>query len=113
MERAEPYPPKDLIPGTRGTFKFPPWREMVKEWNKPLPADHRWRFDQPGYTAEKMFRNAFAVGYEAVTGRKYPHPKPLTTKEEVQEETEAVKDRLMKTLRTHTEKRGNWRSEGE
>jgi hypothetical protein len=97
MERAEPYPPKDLIPGTRGTFKFPPWGEMVKQWNKPLPKDHRWRFDQPGYTAEKMFRNAFADGYEAVTGMKYYRPRPLITNEEVKEETEAVKDRLMKT----------------
>ena len=75
MERAELYPPKDLIPETRGTFKFPPWREMVEEWNKPLPKDHRWRFGQPGYTAEKMFRNAFADGYEAITGKKYYRPK--------------------------------------
>ncbi len=86
MEKAEPVPPKDLIAGTRGTFKFPPWREMVKKWNKSLPKGHGWRFDQSGHTAEKMFRTAFADGYESVTGRKYYAPKPLTTKEEVRED---------------------------
>jgi hypothetical protein len=32
MEKVEPIPPKDLVPGTRGTFKFPPWREIVEKW---------------------------------------------------------------------------------
>jgi hypothetical protein len=113
MERAEPLPPKDLVPGTRGTFKFPPWRTLVKEWNKPLPKDHRWRFDQFGYTAEKRFRNAFADGYEAITGKKYYRPKRLTTKEEVEEATEAVKGRLLKTLRAYAEKHDNRWSEEE
>jgi hypothetical protein len=94
MERAKPYPPKDLVPGTRGTFKFPRWKEMVKEWNKPLPDGHGWRFDQSGNTAEKMFRNAFADGYEAVTGQKYYRAKPLTTKDELREEAKAIYERL-------------------
>jgi len=33
IERADPQPPKDLIPGARGTFKFPRWRKLVDEWN--------------------------------------------------------------------------------
>jgi len=107
MKRAEPYPPKDLIPGTSGTFKFPPWRELVKEWNQPLPRDHEWRFDHPGYTPEKMFRNAFANGYKAITGKKYYDPKPLITNEEVRAETEARMKRLEETLRTRAEERGN------
>ncbi len=113
IERADPHLPKDLVPGARGTFNFPHWRDMVQEWNKPLPKDHRWRFDQPGYTAEKMFRNAFAKGYGAITGKKYHRQKPLTTKEEVKVETEAGKDRLIKRLRTYAEKHGNQRSEEE
>lgn len=92
MEKAEPISPKDLIPGTRGTFKFPPWREMVKKWNEPLPKDHRWRFNQSGYTAEKMFRSAFADGYEAVTGQKYYAAKPLATKEEMREEADNFRE---------------------
>ena len=94
MERASPFPPKDLVPGTRGTFEFVPWGKMVKEWNKPPPDGHKWRFDQPGYTAQKMFRNAFADGYEAVTGRKYYVPKPLTTREELKEEAKALNEWL-------------------
>jgi hypothetical protein len=62
-------------------------------------SEHRWRFDQPVcYTAKKMFRNAFADGYEAITAKKYYRPKALTTKEEVIDETEAGKERLIKTL---------------
>jgi hypothetical protein len=45
-----------------------------------------------------MFRNAFADGYEAITGKKYYRPKALTTKEEVIDETEAGKERLIKRL---------------
>ncbi len=45
-----------------------------------------------------MFRNAFADGYEAITVKKYYRPKALTTKEEVNDETEAGKERLVKTL---------------
>src|SRR5215204_25289 len=94
MERAKLYPPKDLVPGTRGTFKFPRWKAMVKEWNKSLPDGHRWRFDQSDTTAEKMFRNAFADGYEVVTGQKYYRAKPLTTKDELREEAKAMYERL-------------------
>jgi hypothetical protein len=39
-----------------------------------------------------MFRNAFADGYKAVTGRKYYHAKPLTTKEELRKEAKAVRE---------------------
>lgn len=96
MEMAEPIPPKHLVPGTRGTFKFPRWRAMVEEWNKPLPDGHGWRFDQSGNTAEKMFRNAFADGYEAVTGQKYYAAKPLTTKDEVREEGDNLREDFKK-----------------
>jgi len=60
-----------------------------------------------------MFRNAFADGYEAITGKKYQRQKPLTTKEEVKEEADAGKDRLIKTLRAYAEKHGNQWSEEE
>ena len=96
MEKAEPIPPKDLVPGTRGTFKFPRWRAMVEEWNKSYPEGHKWRFDHSGYTAEKMFRNAFADDYEAVTGQKYYAAKPLTTKEEGREEGDNLREDFKK-----------------
>ena len=96
MEKVEPIPPKDLVPGTRGTFKFPRWRKMVEEWNKSYPKGHKWRFDQFGNTAEKMFRRAFADGYEVVTGQKYYVAKPLTTKEEVREEADDLREDFKK-----------------
>ena len=49
-------------------------------------------------SATQMFRNAFADGYEAITGKKYYRPKALTTKEKVNDETEPGKERLIKTL---------------
>jgi hypothetical protein len=113
VERAKPVPPKDLIPGTRGTFDFPPWSGMVEEWNKPLPKGHPWRFDQPGYTAQKMFRNAFADGYKAVTGKKYYDQKPLTTKEEIRRELEDFQERLIGTLKSHAKKHDNRQPEEE
>ena len=71
-ERATPQVPNDLVLGARGALKFPPWRQLVEEWNKQYPSGHRQQFDQSGYrTAEKMFRNAFAAGYRAVTGLDY------------------------------------------
>ena len=96
MEKVEHIAPKDLVPGTRGTFKFPRWREMVEEWNKSYPEGHKWRFDHSGYTAEKMFRRAFADGYEAVTGQKYYAAKPLTTKEEGREEGDNLREDFKK-----------------
>jgi hypothetical protein len=71
-KRATPQVPNDLVLGARGALKFPPWRQLVEEWNKQYPSGHRQQFDQSGYrTAEKMFRNAFAAGYRAVTGLDY------------------------------------------
>ena len=96
MEKAKPIPPKDLIPGTRGTFKLARWRGMVEEWNKSYREGHRWRFDQSDNTAEKMFRRAFAYGYEAITGQKYYAAKPLTTKEEVREEGDNLREGFKK-----------------
>ncbi len=92
MEKAKPIPPKDLIPGTRGAFKLPRWRAMVEEWNKSYPEGHKWRFDQSDNTAEKMFRRAFADGYEAVTGQKYSAARPMTTKQEVREEGDKLRE---------------------
>jgi hypothetical protein len=77
IKRAALQVPKDLVIGTRGIFKIPPWRQLVEEWNKQYPSGHRQRFDQPGYTAEKMFRNTFVDGYRAVTGLKYYAPKAI------------------------------------
>jgi len=99
IERAALQVPRDLVIGTRGIFRFPPWRQLVKEWNKQYPSGHRQRFDQPGTTAEKMFRNAFAAGYRAVTGLKYYAPKALTTKEAI--------DSIMEKVKTRTEARSN------
>jgi hypothetical protein len=77
MERATSQVPNDLVIGARGALTFPPWRQLVEEWNKQYPSGHRQRFDQSGYrTAEKMFRNAFAAGYRAVTGLKYYDQSP-------------------------------------
>ena len=103
IERAVLQVPRDLVIGTRGIFEFPPWRQLVKNWNKQYPSGHRQRFDQPGYTAEKMFRNAFAAGYRSVTGVKYYASKPILTKEEV--------DTIMRKLKTRTETHGNRRLE--
>jgi hypothetical protein len=75
-ERATLQVPNDLVIGARGTLKFPPWRQLVEEWSKQYPSGHHQRFDQCGYTAEKMFRNAFAAGYRAVTGLKYYVQRP-------------------------------------
>jgi hypothetical protein len=80
---------------------------MLREWNKQFPKDGRWRFDQPGYAAQKMFRNAFAAGYKAVTGKEYHPPKPLTTREEIQRELEGFEERLAKSLESHVDKHGN------
>jgi hypothetical protein len=113
IDRADPILPKDLISGTRGAFKFPPWKTMVGEWNKQLPKGDRWRFDQPGYTAHKMFRNAFADGYKAITGKEYHRQKPLTTKEEIQRELDGFKERLAKSLESYVEEYGNQRPEEE
>jgi hypothetical protein len=77
MERATSQVPKELVTGARAAFKFPPWQQLVEEWNEQYQSGHRHRFDQPGYTtAEKMFRNAFAAGYRAVTGLKYYVQRP-------------------------------------
>jgi len=71
-EKAKPRVPSDLVIGARGALTFPLWRQLVEEWNKRYPGGHRQRFDHSGNrTAEKMFRNAFAAGYRAVTGLKY------------------------------------------
>ena len=74
LEKATPRLTNDSVVGARGAFKFPPWRRLVEEWNEQYPSGHDKRFDRRGYTAEKMFRNAFAAGYRAVTGRKYYVP---------------------------------------
>ena len=39
-----------------------------------------------------MFRNAFADGYEAVTGQKYYAASPLSTKEAVREEADNLQE---------------------
>ena len=78
IRRAALQVPKDLVIGNRGIFKFPPWRQLVEEWNKQYPSGHRQRFDQHDRTAEKMFRNAFVDGYRAVTGLKYYAPKAIS-----------------------------------
>jgi hypothetical protein len=83
IERVTFQVPNDLAIAARGTFKFPPWWQLVEEWNKQYPRGHRKRFDQSGdHTAEKMFRNAFAAGYRAVTGLKYYVQKTTTHKQE-------------------------------
>jgi hypothetical protein len=74
VERATSRVLNESVAGAHGALKFPPWRQLVEEWNKQYPRGHRQRFDQPGYTAGKMFRNAFAAGYRAITGLKYYVP---------------------------------------
>lgn len=71
LERATTQVPNELVIGAHGALEFPPWRQLVEEWNKQYPRDHRWRFNQPDPTAEKMFRKSFAASYQAVTGLKY------------------------------------------
>lgn len=107
MQRVDPILPEDLVPGTRGAFDFPPWRKLKDEWNKRLLRDDKWRFDQPGRTAEKMFRSAFVEGYKTVTGRDYHPSKPLTTKESVRSELEGFEERLVKGLEAYVEEHGN------
>jgi hypothetical protein len=99
VERGTMHVPKDLVIGTSGKFMFPPWRQLVGEWNKQYPTGHRQRFDQPGHTAEKMFRNAFVAGYRTVTGLTYYAPKPITSKEQV--------DNIMRKLKSRTQTHGN------
>jgi hypothetical protein len=107
LERVDPIPPKDLVPGTQGVFNFPPWKDLKDEWNGRFPRDDRWRSGQPGNTAEKMFRDAFANGYRAVTGREYHPPKFVTTREEMHRASEALKERLANSLESQMEKYGN------
>ncbi len=71
MERVAYQIPEDSIGEAHGEFRFPPWRQLVGEWNKQYPSGHRKRFDQTDRTAEKMFRNAFVAGYRSVTGTQY------------------------------------------
>jgi hypothetical protein len=94
MERATPQTPRDLVSGTRGTFKLPPWRHMLKEWNTCFSTSHKYRFDQPDPTAEKMFRNAFTDGYRNVTGQEYFRPRPILTKKQLEAEVSAGNERF-------------------
>lgn len=86
---------------------------MVEEWNKSLSRNHRWRFDQSGFTAEKRFRNAFVAGYEAITGQKYRALEALTTEQELKAELEARENRLIKALEASIDRHGNQQSEEE